>query len=190
MRFSAALLPAMLVLSFASSAGAGPVVDAATRAEALQAEGKTAEALDALEEAAAALWEASPLAFRKVALVDSSQGFGVYEERADRTYKPDDKIQIYVEPVGFGYGESGDGASVDLNADMTIENDTGQVISDTKDAFKFSAETRPNLRVFSLSLSFPAPYIRPGDYKAIITLRDQNSQKSGTFEVPFAIAAP
>jgi hypothetical protein len=190
MKFSAALLPAMLVLCFGSAAGAGPVVDAATRAEALQAEGKTAEALDALNEAAASLWEASPLAFRKVALVDSSEGFGVYEERADRTYKPDEKIQIYVEPVGFGYGQSGDGATVNLNADMTIENNTGQVISDTKDALKFSTKTRPNLRDLGLTVSFPAPYIRPGDYKAIITLRDQNSQKNGTFEVPFAIAAP
>ena len=182
MKFLAAMSALLLTCA---PAWAGPVADAAARAEALQAEGKTIEALDALNEAADAIWEASPLVFRKVALVDSTG-----DERADPTYKPDEKVTIYVEPVGFGYGQSGDDATIDLDADMAIENATGQVITETKDAFQFSSKTRPNRRDFSLSMSFPAPYIRPGDYKAVITLRDRNSQKTGTFEVPFTVAAP
>ena len=52
-------------LLLGSAAAAGPVVDAATEAEALQAEGKTVEALDALNGAIGALWDESPLAFRR-----------------------------------------------------------------------------------------------------------------------------
>jgi hypothetical protein len=190
MKPTAAFLSALLLVSCAAAAAAGPIADAAERAEALQAEGKTVEALNALDEAAALVWEASPLAFRKVALVDSAEGFGVYQERSAQSFKPDEKITVYVEPVGFGYGASGERATIDINADISIENMTGQVLSESTDAFRFSTETRPNRRDFSLSLSFPAPYVRPGDYKAVITLRDQNSDKSGTFEVPFAISAP
>jgi hypothetical protein len=41
-----------------------------------------------------------------------------------------------------------------------------------------------------MTLSFAVPYIRPGEYKAIFTVRDQNSSKSGEFEVPFTITEP
>ncbi len=41
-----------------------------------------------------------------------------------------------------------------------------------------------------MTLSFGVPFLRPGDYKAIFTVHDQNSDKSGTFEVPFAITLP
>jgi hypothetical protein len=41
-----------------------------------------------------------------------------------------------------------------------------------------------------MTLSFGVPYVRPGEYKAVFTLHDEHSSKSGTFEVPFEIAAP
>lgn len=187
MKFLAAL--SAIVLTCVPAA-AGPVADAAARAEALQAEGKTVEALDALKEAEAALWEASPLAFRKVALVESYGGYGEYDERAETSFKPDEKATVYVEPVGFGYGGSPDQPSVDINVDFAIENDTGQIIAEGRDAFKFSNAVWPNRRELGIGLSFTVPYVRPGEYKAVFTVRDQNSQKTGTFEVPFTIAAP
>lgn len=190
MNSKAAALSALIVLLWSPVAAAGPVADAAARAEALQAEGKTVEALEALDEAADAIWVESPLAFRKVLLVDSSDGYGVYSERADAVFRADDKMMIYVEPVGYGYGATGGAASIDLNVDLSIENATGQVLGESKDVFKFSAETWPNRREFGMTLSFGAPYYRPGDYKAIFNVRDQNSDKTGTFEVPFTIAAP
>ncbi len=49
MHFKAAGVTAFLVLSWSSFAAAGPAVDAAEQAEALAAEGKTVEALDALD---------------------------------------------------------------------------------------------------------------------------------------------
>jgi hypothetical protein len=41
-----------------------------------------------------------------------------------------------------------------------------------------------------MTLTFGVPFLRPGDYKAIFTVHDQNSDKTGTFEVPFTIALP
>ena len=54
-----ACVAALVVLFCSSFAVAGPVVDAATSAEALQAEGKTVEALDALDSAVDAIWSAA-----------------------------------------------------------------------------------------------------------------------------------
>jgi hypothetical protein len=185
-----AALSALLLLGSAGFAAAGPAVDAATRAEALAAEGKTAEALDALSAAMDSLCAESPLAFRKVAVVDSSGGFGVYSERADKTFKPDEKMKVYVEPVCFGYGGSGASSTIGFNADLSIENATGQVLGEAKDVFSISTPSTPSRREFSMTLSFGVPFLRPGDYKAVFTVRDQNSDKTGTFEVPFAIALP
>ena len=85
MRMRTAGLSALLFLAYSAVAAAGPIVDAATRAEALAAQGNTAEALQALDEAVDAIWKEGPLAFRKVAVVSSSSGEGVYEERSELT---------------------------------------------------------------------------------------------------------
>ena len=190
MKVKAAALSAVLVLSWAGFAAAGPAVDAATQAETLLTQGKTAEALDALSAAIDSICRASPLSFRTVVVVDSSSGYGVYSEKTDKTFKPDEKLKVYVEPVCFGYGGSGNSTKIGFTADLAIENTTGQVLGEAKDVFSLSTPSTPNKREFSMTLSFGVPFLRPGDYKAIFTVRDQNSDKTGTFEVPFKVALP
>lgn len=184
MKASAAGLTAIVVVFWSSFATAGPIVDAATRAEALQAQGKPAEALQALDAAVDAICGAAPLGFGKVVIVDSSEGYGVYSERANKTFKPDEKLMVYVEPVCLA---SGAGNAMGFAADLAIENTTGQVLGEAKDVFTISTTKR---RDFSTTLSFGVPYLRPGEYKAAFTVRDQNSDKTGTFEVPFSIGLP
>ena len=41
-----------------------------------------------------------------------------------------------------------------------------------------------------MTLAFGVPYLRPGDYVGHFTVRDQNSDKTGTFDLPFTVAAP
>jgi hypothetical protein len=191
MQIKAAGVTALLVLVWPALAAAGPIVDAATRAEALQADGKTVEALDALDEAVDVVWSTGPLAFRTVAVVDSASAFGVYEERADRTFRPDEMLTVYVEPVGFGYGAGEDGAgTIAFTADLALENATGQILSETNDVFSLSAPGAPGKREFYMALTFTVPFLRPGEYTAAFTVHDQNSDKTGRFEVPFTIALP
>ena len=181
-------LPALLVLSWPSLAAAGPIADAAARAEALQADGKTVEALEALDEAVTTVWQEGPLAFRNVAVVESASGFGVYEENSDPTYRPDERLTVYVEPVGFGYGSGEE--TISMTVDLALENATGQVLTETDDVFSISASAPEGKREFYMALTFEVPFLRPGEYKATFTVQDQNSDKIGSFEVPFSIALP
>jgi hypothetical protein len=190
MHFKAAGLTAALVLSWSSLAAAGPAVDAAQRAETLAAEGNTVEALDALNGAVDALWQASPLAFRRVVLVDSASGYGLYKERADRKFSPDEALTVYVEPVAFGHGSADGAGTIGFTADIALENATGQELSSTRDVFAVSAPSAPDRHEFYMTLSFAVPYLRPGQYTATFTVHDQNSDKSGSFEVPFEITLP
>jgi len=184
MKISAAGLTAVAVMFWSSFAAAGPAVDAATRAERLLVEGKVVEALDALGAAMDKLCDASPLVFRRVVVVVSSEGYGIYSERMNKTFKPDEKLLVYVEPVCLGEGAKG---ALGFKADLAIENMTGQVLGEAKDVFSISTTKR---RDFSTTLSFGVPYLRPGEYKAAFTVHDQNSDKTGAFEVPFSIGLP
>jgi hypothetical protein len=184
MKIGAVSVTAIAVAFWSSFATAGPAIDAATRAEALVVEGKTAEALGELSAVMDALCAASPLAFGNVVIVDSSAGYGVYTERTDKTFKPDEKLKIYVEPVCL---KAGADKKIGFAADLALENATGQVLTEKAGVFTISAPAR---REFSVTLSFGVPYLRPGEYKATFTVHDQNSDKTGTFEVPFAIGLP
>jgi len=184
MRTGAAGLTTLAVILWSNFATAGPVLDAALRAEALQEQGKTVEALDALDAAIDKICEASPLVFRRIAIVESSEGYGSFVERANKTFKPDEKLLVYVEPVCLGSGEKG---AMGFNADLSIENATGQVLGEAKDVFSISTSGQ---REFSATLSFGVPYLRPGEYKATFTVRDKSSDRTGAFELPFSIGLP
>src|SRR5688572_13929929 len=190
MKIKAAILSALIAWTWSPPALAGPIAEAAEEAERLHAEGKTVEALDALNAAIDTIWRESPLVFRQVVLVESSAGYGRYQERTNRVFRPDEEMRIHVEPVGYGYGATADGATIDFGVDLAIENMTGQVLGEARDVLEFSTETHPNRRDLGITFSIKAPYVRPGDYKAVFTVRDRNSDKSGTFEVPFTVAPP
>jgi len=128
----------------------------------------------------------SPLVFRDVTVVDAEGG----AEVAEPNFRPDEKMTVSAEAVCFGLGGSGGSATIDLSADLSIENTSGQVLGEQKDLFELSAPAQAGARDFSMRLSFGVPYLRPGEYKAIYTVRDQNSDKSGSFEVPFSVGLP
>ena len=85
------------------------------------------------------------------------------------------------------HGSSGE---IAFKADLSIQNTTGQVLVDDKDAYSLSAPGAADRNAFSMTLSFGVPFVRPGEYKAAFVVHDQNSDKTGSFEVPFTIALP
>lgn len=172
-----------------ATAWAGPVVDAATEAESLHAEGRTVEALDALEGAVDTLWERSPLAFRTVEVVETADD-GSRTPRADSTFRPDDTLTVFVEPVGYGYGPADADSTIAFTIGLVIENTTGQVLVDAPDAFSVAAPSAQGNRNFGMTLSVVVPFIRPGDYKAVFSVADRNSDKTATFEIPLTIILP
>ena len=187
MTIKAAGVSAFVIAAWASLAAAGPVADAAARAEALQADGDVVGALDALNDAVDAIWNDAPLSFRTIAVVNSASGFGVYEENAEPTFRPDQKLSVYVEPVGFGYGGGG---TVGFSVDLSIENDAGQVLGEEDGVFNVSVPGPEGRREFYMTLTFEVPFLRPGAYSAVFTVHDENSDKAGDFTVPFQIALP
>lgn len=171
------------------AASAGPLVDAAERAEQLAAAGAPVRALEALDVAVASLWRKAPLAFRSWAVVESAEGYGIYDPRSDASFRPGETMKVYVEPVGFAYGGEAGLHEVALSADLAIETPGGQILAEGKDMFSISVPSRNRIREFNVTLSFAVPQLAPGPYRAVFIVHDRNSKKSGEFAVPFRVQA-
>jgi ABC-type amino acid transport substrate-binding protein len=184
------LLSGMLAAALLA-AGAGarvPIVEAAAEAEGLLGAGEAAAALEALDRAVDAAWQASPLSFRAATIVEGAEGYGIYTPRADTSFRPGESFRVYVEPVGFAYGREGDMHVIGLDADLAIEHVGGLVLAEASDLFAVTYASRNRIREFHMLLSFTVPELRAGDYRAAFTVRDRHSDKAGRFALPFSVA--
>src|SRR5688500_13642770 len=103
------MMRSMMAMMLAISAvEAGEIADAGQQAEELAGQGDYLDALNALSAAQDVIWQKSPLIVRKAFFVAAEPGgFGIYDLRNDSVFKKTDKLLIYAEPVGFGYGLDG-----------------------------------------------------------------------------------
>jgi hypothetical protein len=178
---------ALALVLGAGAAASSPLLDAAARAETHLGADETVRALEALDEAVAVVWQEAPLTFRQWALVEAAEGYGIYEPRAEAPFRPGETMRVYVEPVGFAYGGAEGLHEVALAADLSIETPGGQVLAEAADMFSVSVPSRNRIREFNVTFSFAVPELAPGPYRAVFTVRDRHSDKTGEIAVPFEV---
>ena len=184
------ILAALMVLAISVPAAfAGEITDRAAEAEkALQA-GDGAGALEKFRGAEEALWQAMPLAVQNVKQVDSAGGFGIYTERANHIYKPGEKVVLYMEPVGYGYGSDGLGNSqIALSVDLTVLSDSGEALGTFEKIGSVQVASRSHNRELFFKLDLSLDGLPPGKYKCNFLMHDQNSTKTAPFSTDIEIA--
>ena len=157
-------------------------------AEALAADGKFVEALDAMRAATVSLWEAAPLTFRRALWIEEAPGgWGVYTPRSSDTFTSGEKMIAYAEPVGFSWRPSGEQWVIEWTADMVIKSKDGTELQRVNDfqQLKITSHER-NQEVFA-SFTYTLTDIPAGEYVVDTVLRDKGSQKTATFSLPFVI---
>ncbi len=177
-----------LAITLATGALAGPIVDKASQAESLLASGEASDALGAFDAAAEAFWAASPLQFRVATFADSIGGFANYVARADASpFHAGDTMQIYVEPVGYGFADAENGVRVSFSTGTEIRQ--GDIIlGKTDDLGKFAWQGTGKNYAVDAAISMKLPELKPGDYTLLLTVKDDTSGKSATATLPFSIA--
>lgn len=170
---------------------AGPLADQAAKADDLVAAGKPVEALATLEAAFNAVWEAAPLGFSEALFVaDRPAGFGIYSIRPSAVFRPGEDMLVYAEPFGYGYGRNGEMFDIGFSADFELRNATGQILYTQKGFADLAMTSRRQNKEFQVFVTYNFEGLKPGDYVLVTRLNDKHSAKSGSFELPFTIAAP
>jgi hypothetical protein len=164
------------------------VVDKAREAEALAGQGKHVEAMMAMDEATATLWEKSPLVFRRALWVaEPPEGFGVFNPRENNVFAAGAPMIAYAEPIGFGWRRAGEIWRVDLAIDIVVKSADGTVLLERADFQKLEIGSRVRNREFMTRVTYTFTGIAKGDYILDTTLRDKVSGKKGTFTLSFVV---
>jgi len=183
-----AAILAIALFGIVGPALAGPIADAGKKAETLLEQGDSVGAAQALDAAMEEIWRRSPLVFRKALFVNDSSGFGIYEERGSNVFRVGEPLVVYVEPLGFGYGARGEGGlEIALTADFVLTDANGSELFAKADFLKIALPVRYRNREFQMKLTVNLTGLPEGEYIARFHVRDQHSDKSGDFELPFLI---
>ncbi len=182
---------ALAIAAMTTGVEAGPIADKARQAEELLDQGRPNAALQNLEDAVDLAWTAMPLILRKTIFVqEPANGYGLYVPKTEANFSAGEKLRIYVEPVGYGYGQTGAGSlSIGFDVDFTLTDPTGKVLYSKDDFVEIGSVVRYRNREFFLNMSVSLTGVPGGEYRADFRLRDQNSDKSATFSLPFAIGS-
>jgi hypothetical protein len=121
-------------------------------------------------------------------IAEPAFGYGIYNPRPNAQYKKDEAIIIYAEPVGFGYGSPVEGLfSIDFAVDLRVMTEIGEPLADIPDVTELNMTSRYKNREFQANITYSLSGFEPGKYLLLTTLRDKNSEKSGTFETMIEI---
>jgi hypothetical protein len=167
---------------------APPVAETESDVQALVAQGKFEDAIAALDETAAALWEKAPLTFRRALWVAAQpEGYGAYKPRENEIFASGAKMIAYAEPLGFGWRKKGDIFEMDVAIDVQVMRKDGEVVF-RKDNFQvLRVGSRVKNREFMTHLGFTFSGIPAGEYIVETVMRDKIGGKAGAFTLPFII---
>ncbi len=158
------------------------------QAEGLAAAGDQSGALHMLKEAYIQQWLKTPLAISKATFVSKrSEGYGKYHQRADNVFNAGEKMLVYIEPYGYGWGKEGDLYSIDFSADFTVSSAAGKVLGGRKNFQKLGLKSLARNTEFFISLTYTFSGIPKGDYVLTTTLNDMHSGKSVSSDLPFSV---
>jgi hypothetical protein len=106
-------------------------------------------------------------------------GYGVYEAHNSSSFKPGEKISLYIEPVGFSYKPVQSLYLMNFTADLLVSNRTGHVLAGFQDlpisTIMSHYKNKELILTVGLTQSNPFP---PGDYVLKYIIHDVVSGNS------------
>jgi hypothetical protein len=146
-------------------------------------------AFDAAGQALLAVWAELPLTVRNVTLTaEAARGYGNYTPRDGQTYQLGEQIHVYVEVLGYGWKDNGDGTLSELlDADLSLVDTNGQTLASQAKFLSANIVSREKLLETFLSLDATLTSFDPGSYLLRYTLHDVAGGKDTSFDVPITL---
>ena len=186
-------LTASVMAAIPGLALAGPLTDAATKAEALAAAGNAVGAHDVMRTAISDFSASLPFSIAKALFITGEPaGYAMYEPRSSSNFKPGEPILSYVEPIGLGWKPAGTPDKIEsrFTVDFDIRDAKGEILAQQKafGDFTFTGFVR-NPEIYA-TLTIDVSGAPPGDYIQRFHFNDQNGGKTASVDQPFTIAGP
>jgi hypothetical protein len=190
------LLVALTIATFVSTDSAvqaGPLADAAAKAEKQASSGDAAGARETLRQAISDFSQTLPFAIGKAVFVTGDPtGYAMYDAKPEPVFKAGEALVSYVEPVGLTWKEASDKGKLEtrFTVDFDILNPKGEVLAGQKafGDFTFKGYLR-NQEIYA-TLTIDVAGAPAGDYVLRFRFNDINSGKSASVDQPFKIATP
>lgn len=186
---SSALLATILSVSGASNAIAGALVDAATKAEALVAEGKADEAIALLRSAQTQIDAGKGLRVRKALFVtEKPLAFGAYSGAASNQFPVGSTLISYTEPAGLTWKDLGNGKfATRFTVDFELRNPAGELLAAQKAFGSFSLKSTAPLHEVFTPLTLDVSAVPKGDYVVRYIFTDVENGKTASVDQPFSL---
>jgi hypothetical protein len=148
-------------------------------------------AYEAARQALLAIWKELPLTVRNVTLTaEPAAGYGNYTPHEGNEYRVGEQIHVYVEVLGYGWHDNGDGTQSELlDADLSLVNVAGVTLATQEKFLNADIRSRQQLLETYLNLDATLTSFDPGAYKLQYVLHDRAANKDATFEVPITLVA-
>ena len=154
----------------------------------LLSEQKFFEALVAIHQLFIEVWNKSPLKIVNMRFVNKVDSVGMYEQRKTDVFKPEEKMLVYIRPVGYTLFKKDGKYRFGVILSVALLNAKGEKIFERKGWGKFLwASYIPNTEMY-LRVRMTFEGIRPGKYTLRIVLSDLFSDKVASGELPFVVS--
>lgn len=174
-----AMMAAVAMLLAAAPTAAGEIADLAGKAEDLLQAEEPATAFDAMDAAVDAFWREAPL------IIENPRF-----EADGAPFAPGERVGVHLQPLGYGFDVTDDGSfQISLSTGVEIRSPGGLIFAQSEDFGRLEWTGPTKNRAFAGRLSIDMPDFKPGDYELLLTVTDDNTQKTASVTMPFSVAA-
>ncbi|ABR60221.1 hypothetical protein GOC91_28115 [Sinorhizobium medicae] len=188
-----ATIASATIIFAATQTKAGPLADAAARAEQQANSGDVAGAHETLRKAVGDFSQTLPFAIGKAVFVEAAPaGFAMYDPKPDPVFKGGETLVTYVEPVGLTWKEASDKGKLEtrFTVDFDILNPKGEVLASQKAFGDFTFKGYQRNQEIYATLRIDVAGAPSGDYVLRYRFNDINSGRSASVDQPFKISGP
>lgn len=148
-------------------------------------------AFDAARTAMLAVWAELPLTVRNVTLTtENATGYGDYTPYEGTSVKIGQTIHVYLEVLGYGWKDNGDGTLSELlDADLNLIDASGATVASQAKFLTADIRSRHQLLETYLTLEATLTDFDPGEYTLRYVLHDVAGGKETSFDVPITLVA-
>lgn len=177
---------ALMILNLPASAG--EAVQLATQAEAQSSKGDHSAAIETMRQALLKVWAQSKLAVRNPTFVArKASGYGIFDARPSNVFKQDEKMLVYVEPVGYEWSSADGIFRSNLSADVQIKSADGKVLGGQEAFGRFNLASRTQNTEYFINLTYSFTGLAPGEYLVGTILHDKIGGTTTSFDLPFEV---